>query len=516
MLGEIYRKAKSEKRGDALLILAVALLLFLAASLPYLARGGIHTFINMDDDYYVYKNHWVLKGLTVEGVRWAFTTFDVSNWHPLTWLSHMADVTLFGTDAWKHHMTNILLHALNTSLLFLALHRMTAALWISSVVAALFGLHPLHVESVAWVSERKDVLSGLFFMLVLLTYERYVRRGGVRRYLLVLLFLAMGLMAKPMLVTVPFLLLLLDIWPLGRTFWAAPADGSEWRKTSYGRLLMEKVPLVAVSFASGVVTLAAQKAGEAVKPLEIIGFGQRLTNAAISYTAYIGKTLWPLSLSVYYPLSPGEIASWLMVSGALLVLVGVTVAVVRQQRRPYLLVGWLWYIGMLVPVIGLVQVGYQSMADRYTYLPLTGLFVMAAWGTQELLGKRWRLMAAGGILLLLAVLTVRQVGYWKDSATLFSRALATSRGNSLVHNNLGLALAQEGRVDEALSHYRAALSHDPNYPEAHFNLGIAMISHGTADEAVFHLEQALRLRPDMPSARAMLSFARRMQNRRVP
>jgi hypothetical protein len=440
-------------------VLAVALVLSLLAALPYLAVGGLDAFINMDDDVYVYENPRVLKGLTIEGVRWAFTAFHISNWHPLTWLSHMTDVTIFGNDARGHHLVNILLHSLNTSLLFLSLFRMTAALWRSALVAALFALHPLHIESVAWIAERKDVLSGLFFMLVLLAYEWYVRRGGRRRYLLVALFLALGLMAKPMLVTVPFLLLLLDLWPLGRTAWAAPAGGGEGSPVSPGRLLWEKVPLLALALVSSGITFLAQRAGGAIKTLEFIGTDLRLANVAVSYVAYIGKTLWPLSLSMYYPFPPEMPPGW-KVGGAVLVTAAVTAAAVFLRRRPYFLVGWLWYLGMLVPVIGLVQVGDQAMADRYAYLPLTGLFVMAVWGSAELLRgrrRRWSVGAAAGVLLILTPLAARQAGYWKDSITLFSHALSVAPGSHIIHNNLANSLVRAGRTNEAITHYREAL-----------------------------------------------------------
>jgi tetratricopeptide (TPR) repeat protein len=482
----------------------------IALNLIVYASVRNHDFVNYDDDDYVTANAIVLQGLTWHGVSWALTTGQAANWHPLTWLSHMLDVELYGLDPGPHHLTNLLFHIANTLLLFGLLNRMTRALGRSAFVAGLFAVHPLHVESVAWVAERKDVLSTLFWMLTLWAYVEYVRRPGLRRYGAVLLFFALGLLAKPILVTLPFVLLLLDFWPLGRTGmapnpaggWALAGDG--W--TTVVRLVREKLPLLALAVASSIVTFVIHRRGGAVITLGAKPLNLRVANALISYVTYIGKMLWPAHLAVFYPYAQSLPVGW--VAGAFLVLMGISIAVIRAApRRPYLLVGWLWYLGTLVPVIGLIQVGDQAMADRYTYIPLIGLFIVVAWGVPELLGRwplrirRIALPAAAGVVILACAIAARaQAQYWEDSTTLWTHALAVTSRNNIAHNNLGVSLAEQGKLDEAIAHYSEALRIKPDYANAHNNLGAALADRGKPDEAIAHYSEALRIRPDYADA----------------
>jgi tetratricopeptide (TPR) repeat protein len=489
--------------------LATALALALLATLPYLVRGVPATFVGIDDGSYIVNNPAVADGLTAAAVRWAFTTFHVANWHPLAWLSHLLDVTLFGLDARGHHATSILIHGLNTALLFLALLRLTGARWPSALAAALFGVHPLHVESVAWVAERKDVLAGLFFMLVLLAWERHVRRGAHAPTLLaVAALLALGLMAKPMLVTVPFVLLLLDLWPLGRL---RLGSGRAVRGPSPAQVLVEKLPLLALVIASSIMTVIAQRAAGAVATLQSIGPGLRAANAVVSGAEYLAKTFWPAGLAVYYPYPYAGIP-WTTIAGALALLAALTAAAWRLAReRPYLAVGWCWFLGMLVPVIGFVQVGKQAMADRYTYLPLIGVFVAGAWLAASLvrlprIGSAIPWLGAAAVAACLAASAV-QVGYWTDSESLFRRAIAVTRDNPLAHNNLGASLHEQGRREEALQHFQQALRIRPDYVDALMNAGVVLLDLGRDAEAADMFRQSIRLVPRVPTARYYLGQA---------
>jgi protein O-mannosyl-transferase len=466
-------------------------LALIAANLIVYASVWHHGFVNYDDDDYVTANPVVLRGLTWDGVAWAFTTEHAVNWHPLTWLSHMLDVQLYGADAGAHHLTNLLFHIANTLLLFGLLHRMTGAVGRSAFVAGLFAVHPLHVESVAWVAERKDVLSTLFWMLTLWAYVGYTRRSGVRRYCAVLLLFALGLMAKQMLVTLPFVLLLLDFWPLRRL-----------RFDSAVRLVWEKLPLLALGIISSVVTFVVHRRGGAVIILSTIPLKLRIENALVSYVAYIGKMLWPARLAVLYPYAASLPGWW--VAAAFVFLTSVSVAVIwARSRHPYLAVGWFWYLGTLVPVIGLIQVGNQAMADRYTYIPLIGLFIMVAWGVPDLLALRpfpqlqgIGLSAAAGLVILAYAIAARgQLEYWEDSTTLWTRALEVTSENNIAHNNLGAALADQGKSDEAIVQYSEALRIKPDYADAHNNLGVALDDQGKHDEAIAHYSEALHIRP---------------------
>jgi tetratricopeptide (TPR) repeat protein len=461
-------------------------------------------FVMWDDPDYVLGNAHVARGLTWGGAGWAFTATDAANWHPLTWLSHMLDVQLYGMDAGPQHVTSLLLHILNTLLLFGALYRMTAAWGRSAFVAGLFAAHPLHVESVAWIAERKDVLSTLFWLLGMWAYVSYVRRPRASRYALVVLCFALGLMAKPMLVTLPFALLLLDYWPLGRT-------------EPLARLVKEKTPLFALAAASSVVTLVAQQHAGAVKGFEKYSLGLRAANALASYFGYIAKTLWPARLAALYPMASSGLA--LRASLGALILVGVTfVAVHARRRRGYLLAGWLWYVGTLIPVIGLVQVGAQAMADRYTYVPLIGLFVMVAWGAQELAGKcrlaAWAPAGAAACALLACGVVARaQVGYWSDSNALWERALAVTAANAVAHNNLGAVLVKQGKNSEAIAHFTEALRIRPDYPDAENNMGMALLWDEKYGQAERYFRDALRNLPDYPDARNNLGKALMWQGR---
>jgi lipoprotein NlpI len=483
----------------------IMIVLSLSASLPYLAGGISSVFIELDDPDYILNNAPVRKGLTLAGARWALSSFHSSNWHPLTWLSHMADISLYGSDAYGHHMTSVVLHAATTALLFLALFRLTGARWPSAFTAAVFGVHPLRVESVAWVAERKDVLAGLFFCLILLAYERYSRRGGVGRYLLVALLLALGLMTKPMLVTVPGVLLLLDFWPLGRMPGARTASGRPQGAAWGYRLIAEKLPLLALSAASIVMTFRAQRTGGSVVAVWFISPALRLANAVVSYVAYVGKTLWPTNLAIYYPHRLGELPGW-HIGGAAVLLVAISATVLLQlRRRPALAVGWFWYLGMLLPVIGLVQVGQQAMADRYTYLPTIGLLLGATW---TLLDFRWpgawrTAVLRGGLAIILLTMTtasILQVRRWKDSETLFRHTLAVTSNNWLVHKVLGNYLAGKSRFGETVEQYEASLRIYPPQEETRYGLGNAYYRLGRLEAAIAQYRWALSLRPDYVEA----------------
>jgi protein O-mannosyl-transferase len=515
-------------------LLAVALS---AVTLGVFAPVVHHGFVSLDDYLYVTENRHVLAGLAWDGVVWAFTTSYANFWHPLTWLSLMLDVQLFGSGAGGLHVTNLLLHLASTLLLFFTLARMTGAPLPSAFVAALFAVHPLHVESVAWISERKDVLSTFFMTLTLWAYAGYVerqragdRRGTFVRYATVLVLFGLGLMAKPMLVTLPFVLLLLDWWPLGRLT-------RRWRGP-----VLEKVPFLVLALAAGVVAFLAQRSGGAVAGLDAYPLSGRLANALTSCAAYLERMCWPNNLVAFYPyrhaIPVGSVA------GALLLLVAISGGVlVQARRRPYLAVGWCWYLGTLLPVSGLVQVGSHGMADRYTYVPLIGLFLMVAWGVQEWIGQSAsrRLLAATAACLVVlagAAAAHAQVETWRDSAALWQHAVAVMPGNHYAHNglglelvkqgrkaeaaahfaeasrlapafpnghnNLGLILSEQGRTDEAIAEYRKALDRDPRYVQAHINLGNALHKKGLLQDAIEEFTRAVQLAPDSAAARANL------------
>ncbi|MBI3771073.1 MAG: tetratricopeptide repeat protein [Deltaproteobacteria bacterium] len=518
-----------------------------AVLLPF-AQLAWARFIAFDDPSYVTANPYVRQGLTARGVRWAFTSTELANWHPLTWLSHMLDVQVFGMYAGGHHLTSVVLHVANALLLFVALRAMGAADGRSALVAVLFGIHPLHVESVAWVSERKDVLSTTFLFLALIAYAAYVKRPSAVRYTRVAGAFVLGLMCKSMLVTFPFVLLLLDVWPLrrlalgGTARSATQASGDRalgLARVRPARVLLEKLPLVVLSVGVSVVTLVAQRGAMSVIDAPL---SRRAANAALAYVTYLRKMLWPVDLSCFYPYPKS--VSWWAVGAAVLVLAGSSVvAIVQRQARPYLFVGWFWFVGMLVPVIGLVQVGAQALADRYTYVPLVGVFLALVWGASDVCA-RWRVgrsyRYAGACVVVVACLasTWFQVSRWQDGITLFRHALAVTRDNHLAafqvgaqldtdgdlaeasryyaealrmkpdyadpHNNLGLILAKQGNAAAALAHYDVALALAPLYADAHYNRGLLLQKSGRPDEAVEEYHRALAIRPSDVEAHSNL------------
>lgn len=475
-------------------------------------------FVSCDDGDYYTSNWTVLGGVTLDGLWWALTTGHAANWHPLTWLSLMLDAQLFGPSATGPHVTNLLFHVANAVLLFSLFVGLTGSAWASLLVAALFALHPLHVESVAWISERKDVLSMFFFLLALIAYVRYAnteaRLPGKRRGLLYassLLLFALGLMSKPMVVTLPFVMLLLDYWPLQR--W--PIGSFRDMVAGFKRLGQEKLPFFALSAASSAVTLVVQARGGAVGNLASVSLDGRAENAVVSFARYLGKTLWPVDLCVLYP-HPGH-WGWSRVASAAALVAGITLMVWGARRRfPYLVTGWFWFLGTLVPVLGLVQVGVQSMADRYTYLPLIGVFIILAWGAKEI-AERTPLsrvplgIMAAGVLLACTLVTRAQIGYWKNGETLFRHAVDAVEKNdyafAFLQNDLGTSLYRQGRVDEAGDCFRKALQAYPRYELAQNNLGLVLIAQGRLDEALSHYARALELDPGYANAHVNMGDA---------
>ena len=489
--------------------------LLLAAVLIVFGQTISYDFVNLDDNTYVYNNRHVRAGLTGQGLAWAFTGTDVSaHWHPLTWLSLMADAQMLGSGegplgrarlAAGMHLVNVALHAANAVILFLVLRAMTASVWRSAFVAAVFAVHPLHVESVAWITERKDVLSGLFGLLVVGVYAWYTRGPSVVRYCLVAITLALGLMAKPMLVTWPLLFLLLDYWPLQRPLRM--------------HLMLEKVPLLPLVAASAVVAFLGHRASGAVVSLETVPLSERIARAAVLYVAYLGKTFWPVNLAAVYPREP--MASYWPAWGAGVLLALLTAGALWGARRGqrWLAVGWFWYLGTLLPTIGLVQVGLQVMADRFLYLPQIGICVALAWGTAHLPGpcayRRCLLAALSAVVVAgLMVCAWQQTSYWRNSEQLWMRTLACTAHNPTAHNSLGAALFGRGRIDEAMAHYRKALEIKPDDAEANYNLGIALASRGQVNEAFPYFQKAVKINPDYAEAHDNLgvALARRGQN----
>ncbi len=479
----------------------MALLLFGIALLPYLQTWQ-HDFVDFDDRGYVSNNVHVQMGLTPANVGWAFSTFMTGNWHPLTWLSHMLDIDLWGSTAGGHHLTSALLHAVNSLLLFIVFWRMTGGLWRSALVAALFAVHPLHVESVAWVSERKDVLSTLFGLLALGAYVGYVRSRSAGQYLLTVICYALSLLSKQMWVTFPFLLLLLDIWPLRRwKLWQieSPAPLAALEVRSIRQILWEKAPFFALAAIFSGITFVAQREGQNIFGLDDFPLGSRIANAIVGYAAYLGKLVAPLKLAFFYP-HPLH-WSFLAVgfSGVVLLLV-TTFALLRRDRSPWLLVGWLWFVGTLVPVIGLVQIGSQTIADRYTYLPSIGFFLMLVWSIPTEWAVRYpkaTVAAAATLLALLSAKTWLQTSHWKDSRSLFSHAARVTRDNYMAHQNLGLLHEREGDLTGALALYRMAAAERPAYAKinAHENIASILIRQGRNTEARSELEAAIALNP---------------------
>jgi tetratricopeptide (TPR) repeat protein len=496
----------SYRQIDLLIALGLA-----AATLAVYGQVISHQFINYDDDNYIWNNPMVIDGLTLKGIRWAFTTFHSASWHPLTWISHMLDCQVFGLYAGGHLLVNALIHSANTFLLFLFLKRVTRATWLSAIVAAFFALHPLHVESVAWASERKDTLSTFFGLLCLLAYARYVEKPSGWRYAFVAGWLALGVMAKAMLVSWPFLLLLLDYWPF-RRLEPQPRAGIEGLVKAWMPLLREKVPLFCLVAVSMVLTYIAQVRWGGIADLSDWSLPWRLAHSLVSYTKYLLLTFWPQGLAIYYPSSPQVAPAWQW-GGALILLGTITTVALRSARkRPYLIVGWLWFLGMLVPVIGLVRAGDQAIANHFTYFPLNGLFIALVFGLADLAGT-WRLgrvslaIAAAVIILLLAFLTSIEIGRWRDSETLYGHILSVSPDNAVVQNNLGSALGQQRKHAEAIPHFAEAVRIKPNYFDALENLGMALREQGRAAEAVGFYERAIRVKPNSAKTHWQLGLA---------
>ena len=470
-----------------------------------------HDFVNYDDPRYVYQNTRITSGFNIAGIAWAFTHVHSENWHPLTTITHMLDCSLYGLKAGGHHFSNVLFHTIAVVLLFLALQQMTGALWKSAFVAAVFAIHPLHVESVAWVAERKDVLSGVFFMLTLLAYVRYARAPSTWRYVIVAFVFALGLMSKPMLVTVPFVFLLLDYWPFRRI-----ADQRSHPGHQLLSLLVEKIPLIALSAVSSVVTFVAQRG--AIGWTEQLPMLPRVNNALVSYVIYVRQMFWPANLAVFYPHPENRLSPW-EISLALAVLIGITMAAaILRKKAPYLITGWFWYLGMLVPVIGLVQVGWQGHADRYTYLPQIGLYIAGTWAFADLTAswRRRRVLLIAAALLVVAALSCSasiQTSYWRNSETLFTHALAVTKHNDVAENNLGIIFLQNGQLDDAISRLQAAIDLRPENGPAHNNLAKALLQKGRVAEAMVHYRKFLEIEPENVEARNILGTALIQQGR---
>jgi tetratricopeptide (TPR) repeat protein len=496
---------------------SIYLFLFLATVLVY-SQVSRFAFLSFDDNQGLLANPQVRDGFSATGIAWAFTTGYASNWFPVTWFSHMLDFQIFGLDAGWHHLTNVLIHAVSAMLLFALMRRMTGRKWESAFVAFVFALHPLHVESVAWISERKDVLFAFFWFLTTWLYLDFVERRTVGKYLLMLAAFCLGLMSKQMIVTLPFTLLLLDAWPL--------------KRTGLKTLILEKLPLVALSIAASAITFLAQRSGGAVQSLASIPLAARAANAAMAYVIYIANFIWPTGLAFFYPY-PSRYPAW-EITLAVIAIGAVSIwAALAFRTRPYLAVGWFWYLGTLAPVIGLIQVGHQARADRYTYIPLIGISIIVAWAAAELPRKPVMFLAIAACLGWTLVTWV-QISYWRDSAALYNRAIAVTDANYLAHLNLGVDLAAQGdyqkalrelytsieenpdqpharnslgsvlytvsRKDEAMEQFAQAIRLEPNDPEPHSNLGNALVDAGKPDDAIRELNTALRLNPGMANA----------------
>lgn len=546
----IVRKSLRKNRHTGMI--SVLCLTLIAITVTVYLQAGNHQFLNFDDDIYVTENPHVARGITAPNIIWAFSSVEAGNWHPITWLSHMADVRFFGMNPRGHHLINVALHTLSALILFFLLLRLTAARWQSWFVAAMFALHPLHVESVAWVAERKDLLCGFFWFLTLLLYAGYAAKQKPVLYLLTLSSFVLGLMSKPMLVTLPVVMLLLDLCPLGR-YRHEVREGVRQRLGRLTFLVKEKIPFFACSLLSGLITIYAQREGGAIHGLKEIPLWLRIENALNAYAAYLGKTLWPHDLAVFYPFPP-SIPIWQVIGSLVILLLISAAAVQTAHRHPYFAVGWFWYIITLVPVIGLIQVGGQSMADRYSYIPVTGLFIMVAWGVPDLTkGIRHRqsilALSACAALFASAALTWQQLGYWRDNISLYRHTLRVTTSNPGINYNLGLALHAQGEpdaairqfqealkinpddtrarnamgvvlhakweLDAAIKEFRQVLLINPRHIKAHYNLGLIFQIKGNPDEAIKEYQEVLRLDPDYAHVDIKLAQAlslKRMQD----
>src|SRR5438046_3511234 len=510
--GELLRGVRSRS------LIIIIYLCLAAISLAVFGQTIRYDFVNFDADIYVYNAPAIEVGLTIKGIALAFTSPHARNWHPLATISHMLDCQLYGLKAGGHHATNIVLHIIAVLLLFRVLRQMTGAVWKSVVVAALFAVHPLQVESVAWVSERKDVLSAVFFLLMLNAYVRYARAASITRYLAVAVLFAAGLMSKPMLVSAPVVLLFLDYWPLRRFEQPSATKGkakilkSEHQRRVIRRLFLEKIPLLVLSAGSCVITFVVQKrATGAIAPLPLLW---RVQNALVSYVIYVWKTLWPTRLAVFYPHPDNTLAIWEVILAIGFLLAVTVAAIVFRRERSCLFTGWFWYLGMLVPVIGLVQVGEQGYADRYTYLPHIGLFLVLAWSVADIsarsrLRRRFAAAVAVTVIIAFASCALIQTTYWRNSETLWTHTLAVTSNNDIAHNNLGYLCVEHGDMDKAISHFEEALKIRSGKPEAHYDVGSAFVQmnladalarKGQSDEAMIHYEEAIKLQPNYAEA----------------
>ncbi len=513
--------AKKKHDNRHLFLIYAALIVATIVAFEPVRKNG---FVNFDDDIYITENYHVKGGITRDSITWAFTAPHHSMYHPLTTISYILDYRLFGSNPLWYHIESLLFHIVNTVLLFWVLKRMTGAVGCSAFVAAVFALHPLTVESVAWASERKNVLSAFFWLLTIAAYIRYADRPRIGRYLLVVLTLCLGLLAKPIVVTLPFVLLLLDYWPLGRLQWnsrAGQKPSAKARakrpaaKATLWRLILEKVPLVVLAAVLSVITYLVQQSGDVVVPTGTLPLGVRIGNAGVSYLRYIGKMVYPVRLAMYYPYH--SLPLWLVV-GCFAVLIVVSAAVICMgRRRPYLPVGWFWFLGTLVPVIGLVQAGSQAMADRYTYLSSIGILIIIAWGAAEFLA-RWQLknllpsIACSIILLTLLVCTRRQVRYWRDSYVMFEHALAVTKDNRIVHKLFGDFLRKQGRFEYALEHFDKALRISPRFHAARESKALTLIDMGQFDQAIALFSEMLTVRQDWPEVHDHLAVAYARKN----
>jgi len=506
-------RRQTPSRAQVLLIY-----LFLAA-ITWLVFGQTlrHDFVNFDDHVYVYDNPLVKGGLTINGIVGAFTHPHARNWHPLTTISHMLDCQLYGLNAGGHHFTNLALHTIAVLLLFRVLRVATGALWPSAFVAAVFAIHPLHVESVAWVSERKDVLSAVLFMLTLAAYVRYARAPSPGRYSIVAMIFALGLMSKPMLVTIPFVLLLLDYWPLRRFDKGTQVTGrgiASWlnQRPRYQQLFLEKIPLLVLSGLSCLVTIWAED--QATGSLEQLPFTWRLNNALVTYIQYLRQTFWPARLAVFYPHPNNALSIWQVALATTFLLAISAMAILLRKKRPYAFTGWFWYVGMLVPVIGIVQIGEQGHADRYTYLPHIGLLLLIVWTAADF-ATAWRFrrehrwLVATATIAILSYGAVVQTSFWKNSEALWNHTLSVTSNNDFAHNNLGFLYLRRGELDKAISHFGTALKIRSGNIQMRYNLGTALVHmnlanalarKGRAEEAIVHYEEAIKLRPDYGDA----------------
>ena len=516
MSSEMTDTGVGQGRAETKLLICIVVV---AATLVAYEPVRHNEFVNYDDPAFITSNSHVRDGLSWEGVKWAFGGAHVDYWRPLTWLSHMADCQLYGLNAAGHHAMSVIIHIVTSLLLFYLFQRMTGAMWRSGFVAAAFALHPVHVEAVAWAAERKDVLGGLFWVLTMLAYMQYVDRPGIRRYLSVVALFAMAIMSKPMVVTLPFVLLLLDYWPLERFRWRRSSNRADHQTIWAGRLVLEKMPLLLMSAGLAVMTVVAQADIGAVSAVELVPVSYRIGNMFVSYVAYIGQTIWPIGLAVIYPLNPMDRAAVAPAPLFAVMLAAATIgALYIGRRRRYVAVGWLWYIGTLVPVIGLVQVGPQAMADRYMYIPMVGLLIIASWGVGDLAsGRRWKqaVVAVMGTAAVFAMVVLAriQVTYWRNSVTLFEHALKAVGSNPLAEDSYGNALFKAGRADEAVVHLSRAVEMSPTFFDARNNLGKVFLQQGKADEAIACFEELIERGHDPADVYYDLGVALGMQGR---